>query len=61
MISSAKVSRYSGSVPRWKLRAMNCATAAVWLENCRNSTGRNSRDEAKMTGMTPAMLTFSGM
>ena len=48
-------------MPRWKLRAMNCATEPVWSENCRNSTGMNSSDEAKMTGMTPAMLTFSGM
>ena len=33
---------------------------AGWL-NCAMSDGRYSSDEAKMTGMTPAMLTLIGM
>ena len=36
------------------------AESLFWL-NCAAIAGRYSSDEAKMTGMTPAWFTFSGM
>src|SRR5882757_5429765 len=40
---------------------IHCAQPAVDPENWTISAGMYSSDEAKMTGMTPAWLTFSGM
>ncbi len=61
MISEANTRRYRGSVPRWKWRRMNCETGLVWSVSWTIRVGMYSSDEAKMTGMTPAMLTLSGM
>ena len=40
---------------------MKRVNVALSVQTLLSSCGRYSSDEAKMTGMTPAWLTFSGM
>ena len=56
-----KTVRYHVVVPVEKFVAIHCAHSAWLPVSCTSSVGRKSNEEAKMTGMTPAMLTLSGM
>ncbi len=66
MISRKYTTMYSGWSPFTKYVRIHVAQAGAGLPfcgmlNCATSIGMYSSDEAKMTGITPAMFTLIGM